>query len=129
MKRIGETLGPFDLTMVEVGAYHRAWPDWHSGPEQAVLAHEWLRGDVFMPIHWGLFNLALHSWTEPAERVMAAVKKRDVKAFIPRPGQSVEPAAAPALTQWWPERPWETAEESPIVSTAVNGTPARPSSD
>ncbi|RME20429.1 MAG: MBL fold metallo-hydrolase, partial [Deltaproteobacteria bacterium] len=56
MKEIGERLGPFDIAMVEVGAYDKTWPDWHSGPEQAVLAHQWLRGEVFLPIHWGLWS-------------------------------------------------------------------------
>jgi L-ascorbate metabolism protein UlaG (beta-lactamase superfamily) len=41
MRDIGERLGPFDLTMIEAGAYGSAWPDWHLGPEQAVTAHQW----------------------------------------------------------------------------------------
>ena len=58
MRDIGARLGPFDVTMIEVGQYHRAWPDWHIGPEQAVMAHGMLRGKVMLPMHWGLFNLA-----------------------------------------------------------------------
>ena len=46
MREIGAQLGPFDLTMIEIGQYHRAWPDWHIGPEQAVLAHRLVRGAV-----------------------------------------------------------------------------------
>ena len=38
MKDISDQLGPFDVTMIEVGAYGADWPDWHIGPEQAVLA-------------------------------------------------------------------------------------------
>ncbi|MGB1700585.1 MAG: MBL fold metallo-hydrolase, partial [Nannocystaceae bacterium] len=34
LREIGARLGPFDLAMIEVGAYNRAWPDWHIGPEQ-----------------------------------------------------------------------------------------------
>ena len=33
---IGTRLGPFDLTMIEVGQYSQGAPDWHSGPEQAA---------------------------------------------------------------------------------------------
>ena len=36
LRSIGDRLGPFDLTMIEVGQYDQAWPDWHLGPEQAV---------------------------------------------------------------------------------------------
>jgi L-ascorbate metabolism protein UlaG (beta-lactamase superfamily) len=117
MKEIGDRLGPFDVAMIEVGAYHRAWPDWHIGPEQAVLAHQLLRGRVLLPIHWGLFNLAMHGWTEPVERLLVAAESARASVAVPRPGQSVEPAAPPALARWWPDLPWQTAAEHPIVST------------
>ena len=120
MKRIGRELGPFDVAMVEVGAYHAAWPDWHIGPEQAVLAHQWLRGKTFVPIHWGLFDLALHGWTEPIERTMVAAHEAGVRALTPRPGESFEPTEVEALERWWPEVPWQRAEDHPIRSTKVN---------
>ena len=63
--RSGTRLGPFDVTLIEAGQYHGAWPDWHIGPEQAVRAHQWLRGQVLLPVHWGLLQLAYHGWTEP----------------------------------------------------------------
>ena len=83
MKTIGERLGPFDLTMIEVGQYDRAWPDWHIGPEQAVLAHQLVRGKVFLPIHWGLYALAYHGWTEPAERARAEAVARNEARSMP----------------------------------------------
>lgn len=120
MAEIGERLGPFDLVMIEVGAYHRAWPDWHIGPEQAIRAHGMVRGKVFLPIHWGMWNLALHGWTEPVERVIVAAEAAGVDFAIPRPGESIEPASPPPLVRWWPELPWQTAAEHPIVSTGVD---------
>ena len=120
MREIGERLGPFDLTMIEAGQYHRAWPDWHSGPEQAVRAHQLVGGRVLLPIHWGLFQLAYHGWTEPIERVLVAADKAGVTVLAPRPGQSVEPSAPPSLDRWWPQRPWRTAEQDPIVSTQMD---------
>jgi L-ascorbate metabolism protein UlaG (beta-lactamase superfamily) len=118
LKEIGERLGPFDVTMIEVGAYNRAWPDWHIGPEQAVQAQRMLRGKLLLPIHWGLWNLAAHGWTEPAERVLAEAARQQAAVTIPRPGQSIEPSAPPPLERWWPDVPWQTAAEHPIVSTA-----------
>jgi L-ascorbate metabolism protein UlaG (beta-lactamase superfamily) len=120
MKEIGEKLGPFDVTLIEVGQYHRAWPDWHIGPEQAVAAHRLLRGKVMLPIHWGLFTLAYHGWTEPGERALAAAARDGTTLALPLPGQSVEPSSAPAGARWWPNLPWTTAAEHPIVSTKVN---------
>ena len=116
---IGERFGPFDVTMVEVGAYNRAWPDWHMGPEQAVTAHRMLRGKAFLPIHWGLFDLALHGWTEPIERTMAAAQAQGVRVLSPRPGESVEPSTT-KTTRWWPEVAWQTATDHPIEATKVS---------
>lgn len=119
LRDIGERLGPFDLTMLEVGAYNRAWPDWHLGPEQAVRAHQMLGGGPMLPIHWGLFDLASHGWTEPIERLMVAAESEGIVVLTPRPGQSVEPQASPVLERWWPDVPWQTAEQHPVVATKV----------
>ncbi|ATB50338.1 MBL fold metallo-hydrolase [Corallococcus macrosporus] len=120
MRDIGEKLGPFDLTMIEVGQYHGAWPDWHIGPEQAVTAHQWVRGRVLLPVHWGLFSLALHGWTEPVERVLAAGAAAGARVIVPKPGERVEPGAPPPPERWWPQLPWTTAEQDPIVSTQLD---------
>ncbi len=116
VKRIGESYGPFDLTMIEVGQYHGSWPDWHIGPEQAVEAHQLLRGKVLLPIHWGLLTLAYHGWTEPIERTLAAAQQKGAVVTTPLPGQPIEPSALPPSTIWWPKLPFETAAQAPIVS-------------
>jgi L-ascorbate metabolism protein UlaG (beta-lactamase superfamily) len=116
MRTIGERLGPFDLTMIEVGQYDQAWPDWHLGPEQAVEAHRRVRGGVMLPVHWGLFALASHGWTEPMERALVAAREAGVVAISPRPGQSVEPTVETPTEHWWPALPWRTGTEYPIVA-------------
>jgi len=126
LRDIGARLGPFDVTMIEVGAYGRAWPDWHLGPEQAVVAHQMVEGRVLLPVHWGLFDLAFHGWTEPIERVLVAAKASGVTAVVPRPGESVEPGAAKALARWWPDLPWQTAAQYPIVATKMGPDPLLP---
>jgi hypothetical protein len=132
---IGERLGPFDLTMIEVGAYDAQWADVHLGPEQAVRAHRLVKGRVLLPVHWGLFDLALHGWTEPIERVLAAAQSEGVRVAAPRPGDRVEPALVGAvLSRWWPSIPWRTATEAPVLSTgtehlmapSTDGSPALP---
>ena len=99
--QIGEAHGPFDLTLIKIGAYGETWPDIHLTPEQAVEAHGRLRGDLLLPIHWGTFNLAFHAWDEPAERVVAAAGAGGTRIVMPKPGESIEPARAPALQGWW----------------------------
>ena len=116
LRAIGERLGPFDLTMIEVGQYDRAWPDWHLGPEQAVEAHRRVRGAVMLPVHWGLFALASHGWTEPIERTLVAAREAGATVITPRPGQAVEPTAETPQERWWPDLPWRTASAYPIVA-------------
>ncbi len=119
MTEIGERLGPFEVTMLEVGAYAQAWPDWHLGPEQAVTAHQMLQGDKFLPVHWGLFDLANHGWAEPMERVMDAAERDGVSVLAPRPGESLEPTTTGAPQRWWPELPYRTAADYPIEATKM----------
>jgi L-ascorbate metabolism protein UlaG (beta-lactamase superfamily) len=120
LPEIGRRLGPFDLTMIEVGEYDRLWPDVHLGPEQAVLAHRLLGGGgVMLPVHWALFDLALHGWTEPMERTLAAARAAGVRVATPPPGGMVEPAALGAPVRWWPTVPWVTAAAAPVRSTGV----------
>jgi len=97
---IGARHGPFDLTLIKIGAYDTEWPDIHLSPEQAVDAHSRLRGKLLLPIHWGTFNLAFHAWDEPADRVVAAAGA-GTQLVMPRPGESVEPATARPVEKWW----------------------------
>lgn len=97
---IGESFGPFDLTMLEIGAYGSGWPDIHMGPDHAANAHKALRGKLMMPIHWGTFNLALHAWREPVERLLATAGKQGIPLFLPVPGTPTE-VAGPHNSGWW----------------------------
>ena len=117
---IGERLGPFELTVIEAGAYDALWADVHLGPEQAVRAHQLVRGDVMLPVHWGLFDLAIHGWTEPIERVLVAASAAGVRVAAPRPGGRVEPARLDPVNRWWPSLPWQTADEAPVRSSGIS---------
>ncbi|MGW6912458.1 MBL fold metallo-hydrolase [Kitasatospora sp. NPDC054939] len=98
---IGRRLGPFDATMMQVGAYSAYWPEVHMTPEEGVRAHLDLGGELLLPIHWGTFNLAPHPWEEPAERVVAAAQALGARLAVPRPGLPFEPVDPPALRLWW----------------------------
>ncbi|MEH1102905.1 MBL fold metallo-hydrolase [Micromonospora sp. CPCC 205561] len=98
---IGAEHGPFDVTLVQIGAYDRAWPSIHMFPEEAVAAHLDLRGGLLVPVHWATFNLALHDWSEPVDRIWAEAKARDVRLAVPRPGERVVVDDPPAVDGWW----------------------------
>ena len=101
---IGADHGPFDLTLMPVGAYHPAWPDIHMNPEEAVRAHLDIAeagSGLLVPIHWGTFRLALHPWSEPVERLIAAADSAGVEVAVPRPGQRVDPDTSSIIDRWW----------------------------
>ncbi len=98
---IGERFGPFDATLMQVGAYSEHWPEVHLTPEEAVQAHRDLGGKLLVPIHWGTFDLAPHPWEEPAERTVAAAHAAGVTVAVPRPGKPFEPADPPPVKLWW----------------------------
>ena len=113
---IGAAHGPFDLTLLPIGAYNKTWPDIHMNPEEAVRAHLDLNasasgrdldaaapGGVLVPIHWGTFRLAPHPWAEPADRLVEAAAADAVDIAVPKPGGRVVPAVdgPQAVQRWW----------------------------
>lgn len=98
---IGAAHGPFDLTLMPIGAYSPAWPDIHMNPEEAVNAHIDLGGQLMLPVHWATFTLALHPWGEPVDRLWQEAKARDVRIVVPRPGEGVDVDDSPAVDGWW----------------------------
>ena len=99
--QIGQRLGPFDLVMLEVGAFHPAWGDIHLGPVNALKAFGLLGSGVFLPVHWGTFSLAMHAWDQPAEVLYEHGSRSGASLLMPRLGEAVEPAHAAALEPWW----------------------------
>lgn len=98
---IRERLGPFDLILLEVGAFHPAWGDIHLGPEHALEAHRLLGGGKFLPVHWGTFNLAIHAWDEPAETLLSLAPRAGAELLMPLLGEPVEPARVERVEPWW----------------------------
>lgn len=99
--RIGEQYGPFDVSLVQVGAYSSAWPDVHMTPEEGVCAHVDVGAELMVPVHWGTFVLSTHKWTEPVDRVWREAKARGVSLAVPRPGERIDVADPPTVDGWW----------------------------
>jgi L-ascorbate metabolism protein UlaG (beta-lactamase superfamily) len=101
LEQVGQRLGPFDLVMLEVGAFHRTWSAVHLGPEGALEAHRLLGGGPLLPIHWSTFDLGMHAWEEPAETLARLAPQRGVPLLTPRLGVPLEPRPPPPTTAWW----------------------------
>jgi L-ascorbate metabolism protein UlaG (beta-lactamase superfamily) len=98
---IGARFGPFDLTLLPIGAYNDAWHAIHMDPEEAMRAHGDLGGRVLLPIHWATFNLAFHRWAEPVQRLLAAAERVGGQVVVPLPGQRIDVLDPPELHDWW----------------------------
>jgi L-ascorbate metabolism protein UlaG (beta-lactamase superfamily) len=93
--------GPFDLVMLEIGAFHPAWSSIHLGPENALKAHALLGGGALLPVHWGTFNLGLHPWDDPIETLVRLAPRSDARLVLPKLGEPVEPAHDRRVDAWW----------------------------
>lgn len=125
---IGAEHGPFDATMIQLGAYSEYWPDIHMTPAEAVQAHLDLQGGgpagTLLPIHWATFNLAPHPWSEPAEWTKDAAEELGQAVAFPRPGEPFEPAGKLPAQRWWRSvsglaaRPWRASAGAAGASAA-----------
>jgi L-ascorbate metabolism protein UlaG (beta-lactamase superfamily) len=112
-KKIGDQLGPFDITLLEAGAYNEMWDKIHMFPEQTLQAHRDLRGKYMIPIHNSTFNLAFHPWFEPLEEIEKRAKPEDM-VLTPAFGETVDIAAPKPARKWWqPLLPWYREESAP----------------
>ncbi len=99
---IGGKYGPFDLAFIKIAAYNENWPDIHLNPEQTVEAAIMLRGKTLVPIHWGTFDLGIHSWNEPIERLVKAADQEKTRIITPMIGELVDPEKYESVF-WWRE--------------------------
>ena len=88
-KEIGDKYGPFDFTMMECGQYNEQWSQIHMTPEETIQASIDVKSNLVMPIHWGSFKLALHSWDDPIVRASAKANELNVKITTPKVGESI----------------------------------------
>ncbi|MFB7342883.1 MBL fold metallo-hydrolase [Streptomyces hydrogenans] len=130
-KSIGAAHGPFDVTMIQIGAYSEFWPDIHMTPEEGVRAHLDLQGGgpagVLLPIHWGTFNLAPHPWAEPGEWTKDAAEEAGQAVAFPRPGEPFEAAGKLPEEPWWRSvshsitQPWRRHQPAEVVAESRSG--------
>jgi L-ascorbate metabolism protein UlaG (beta-lactamase superfamily) len=115
-------LGPFDLAMLEVGAWDAAWGDMHLGPENALKAIALLDPAAFLPIHWGTFRLAMHPWDQPAEVLFEQSSKLRSRLVMPKLGEPFEPTlTSGTVDPWWRSVDRVTGPDEPRDSEATEG--------
>lgn len=115
-EHIGRAYGPFDLVMLEIGAFHPAWGTIHLGPKNALEAFRMLGGGTLLPVHWSTFSLGFHGWDEPGEELIALAPACDGRILTPRIGAAFEPEHIEGPSPWWREVPSRRAS---LISSAA----------
>ena len=100
-KKIGAALGPFNLAILESGAYDKNWPSVHMMPEQTIQAHKDLNADVLLPVHNSTFDLAFHPWYDPLAKLSVLALEQEIKLAVPIIGEQYLLDGNVINTRWW----------------------------
>jgi L-ascorbate metabolism protein UlaG (beta-lactamase superfamily) len=100
LKDIGEKYGPFDLAFVEIDGWNKGWPLTHLFPDQVIQLSQDIGAKLLFPIHWGVFDLALHPWDESIKMVADMAAEKNIKLVTPIMGEKVIPGLSPTIN-WW----------------------------
>lgn len=98
---IGEKYGPFEVAFIESGQYNENWKAVHMMPEESMQAFMDLKAKRYFPVHWGMFELSLHSWYEPIERLTKLSQEKGVELLSPKLGQMITLDGTTEFEQWW----------------------------
>lgn len=100
-KTINKKFTSFDIAILECGQYNESWHNIHMMPEETVQAYIDLGAKVLMPVHWGKFSLAMHSWDEPIKRVCKKAGELKISITTPIIGEPIVVGKTYPATQWW----------------------------
>ncbi|MCB1214461.1 MAG: MBL fold metallo-hydrolase [Deltaproteobacteria bacterium] len=100
-KHIGKKYGPFDIAFMENGQYNPMWRRVHMLPEDTMQAFLDLEAKRLMPIHWGMFNIALHPWYDPIESIQGLAALHNIELLTPKLGQLVQLNRTNTFEAWW----------------------------
>jgi len=100
-KTIGDRLGPFDVVFMDSGQYNERWRAMHNMPDEVIKGFNDLGGRYLVPVHWGMFNMSLHNWFDPAVEVAARSKQSKIQLITPRLGELILLDNPPLFDEWW----------------------------
>jgi len=101
-EKIGDKYGGFDLAILENGQYNKDWRYIHMMPEEFLIAAKNLRTKRVIAVHNSKFELALHSWKEPLEKITTLNEKENQRLITPKIGEMVHwEDDAKVYEKWW----------------------------
>jgi L-ascorbate metabolism protein UlaG (beta-lactamase superfamily) len=72
----------------------------HLFPDQAVQLCQDIDTQVMFPIHWGVFDLALHPWDESIKMVAEFAVEKNIRLVTPLMGEKIIPGLS-TTNHWW----------------------------
>jgi len=80
-QQIGDKFGPFDLSLIPIGAYEPRWmmQCQHVDPVEAVSIHQDLRSKQSIGMHWGTWVLTDEHVLEPPQMLAAELSQRNLE--------------------------------------------------
>jgi L-ascorbate metabolism protein UlaG (beta-lactamase superfamily) len=98
--RLREEYGDFDLAVIEIDGWNAGWPRSHMSPSQAAQTASDLGAVQVLPVHWGVFDLAIHPWHESIDMFLEEAEAKTFRTLTPKMGETVIPGET--LTEhWW----------------------------
>ncbi len=98
-KKIGQEYGKFDFAALEIDGWNPAWRNTHLFPNEIIQAMKDLNSKILLPIHWGVFDLALHPWHESIDMVLEEAKNTNIDVKTPKMGQKIDLSTQTSI--WW----------------------------
>ena len=79
-RQIGNHCGPFDLSLIPIGAYEprEFLKCQHVNPEEAVKVHDEVNSKLSLGIHWGTFKLGKEHYLAPPKDLKAALEAANI---------------------------------------------------
>ena len=98
INRNGVLLGKCDFIELRD---NEKWKEIHMMPHETVQAHLDLKGKQLFPVHNGTFDLSIHAWDEPFERVSEEANKKRVTVNFSKMGEPISLISQNSTTLWW----------------------------
>ncbi|MDR2639232.1 MAG: MBL fold metallo-hydrolase, partial [Helicobacteraceae bacterium] len=98
---IGKKYGGFDLAFIEIDGWNPGWPKTHMFPQEVMRAYRDINASSFVPVHWGVFDLALHPWKESITMIARlADEEGDIVLLTPLMGEKLI-LGETNTSRWW----------------------------
>ena len=100
-KQIGDKYGPMEVVFMDSGQYNTRWKEVHNMPDEVIKGFVDLKGENLIPIHWGMFTLAMHNWFDPPVEIKKRAKDQNISLITPVIGQVINMKKMTSTESWW----------------------------